>query len=83
MAADVFFAVVLFIIADRDSAAPLYLIPPPPLKDMFPSERRKAKLLNFSIAYGKTAHGLAEDWKMQRTSESPCQCHSSFFPPSL
>ena len=34
----------------------------PLLKDMFGSERRKAKVLNFSIAYGKTAHGLARDW---------------------
>ena len=36
--------------------------PVPLLKDMFGSERRKAKVLNFSIAYGKTAHGLARDW---------------------
>ena len=35
---------------------------PPLLKDMFASERRKAKVLNFSIAYGKTAHGLAKDF---------------------
>jgi DNA polymerase I len=34
----------------------------PLLKDEFASERRKAKTLNFSIAYGKTAHGLSEDW---------------------
>lgn len=34
----------------------------PMLKDMFASERRKAKTLNFSIAYGKTAHGLSQDW---------------------
>ncbi|GFH06002.1 POLAc domain-containing protein [Haematococcus lacustris] len=32
------------------------------LKDKFASERRKAKILNFSIAYGKTAHGLAKDF---------------------
>lgn len=39
--------------------------PPVPLiKDMFAAERRKAKVLNFSIAYGKTAHGLAKDWKV-------------------
>jgi DNA polymerase-1 len=28
----------------------------------YASERRKAKILNFSIAYGKTAHGLAKDF---------------------
>jgi DNA polymerase-1 len=38
--------------------------PAPLLKDMFGSERRKAKMLNFSIAYGKTAMGLAKDWKV-------------------
>jgi len=36
--------------------------PKPLLKDEFGSERRKAKTLNFSIAYGKTAHGLSQDW---------------------
>ncbi len=38
---------------------------PPPLplvKDVYGSERRKAKVLNFSIAYGKTEHGLSKDW---------------------
>ena len=34
----------------------------PLVKNMFASERRKAKVLNFSIAYGKTAHGLAKDF---------------------
>ena len=38
--------------------------PVPLIKDMFPNERRRAKVLNFSIAYGKTAHGLAKDWKV-------------------
>nr|PNR49997.1 hypothetical protein PHYPA_011894 [Physcomitrium patens] len=38
--------------------------PAPLLKDVFGSERRKAKMLNFSIAYGKTAMGLAKDWKV-------------------
>ena len=36
--------------------------PRPLLKDAFSLERRRAKVLNFSIAYGKTAHGLARDW---------------------
>ncbi|KAK3219030.1 hypothetical protein Dsin_013000 [Dipteronia sinensis] len=36
----------------------------PLLKDAFASERRKAKMLNFSIAYGKTPLGLAQDWKV-------------------
>lgn len=41
--------------------------PPKPLvKDLFASERRKAKTLNFSIAYGKTAHGLSQDWGVTR-----------------
>ncbi|XVE80351.1 hypothetical protein DITRI_Ditri14bG0132800 [Diplodiscus trichospermus] len=38
--------------------------PAPLLKDAFASERRKAKMLNFSIAYGKTPVGLAKDWKV-------------------
>ncbi|PIA63953.1 hypothetical protein AQUCO_00201341v1 [Aquilegia coerulea] len=38
--------------------------PVPLLKDAFGSERRKAKMLNFSIAYGKTPVGLARDWKV-------------------
>jgi len=37
--------------------------PPAPLvKDVYGAERRKAKTLNFSIAYGKTPHGLSKDW---------------------
>jgi len=37
--------------------------PPKPLiKNVYASERRKAKVLNFSIAYGKTAIGLSKDW---------------------
>jgi DNA polymerase-1 len=31
--------------------------PAPLLKDVFATERKRAKVLNFSIAYGKTAHG--------------------------
>lgn len=39
--------------------------PPAPLvKDQYGSERRKAKTLNFSIAYGKTVFGLSKDWKV-------------------
>ncbi|KAK7387061.1 hypothetical protein VNO78_27551 [Psophocarpus tetragonolobus] len=38
--------------------------PVPLLKDVFASERRKAKMLNFSIAYGKTPIGLSKDWKV-------------------
>lgn len=41
--------------------------PKPLLKDMFASERRKAKTLNFSIAYGKTSHGLSQDWGVSKT----------------
>jgi len=40
--------------------------PAPLLKDTFGSERRRAKTLNFSIAYGKTAHGLSKDWGVSR-----------------
>ncbi|XP_039115454.1 DNA polymerase I A, chloroplastic-like [Dioscorea cayenensis subsp. rotundata] len=41
--------------------------PVPLLKDAFAAERRKAKMLNFSIAYGKTPVGLARDWKVSVT----------------
>ena len=34
----------------------------PLLKDVYAGERRRAKTLNFSIAYGKTPAGLARDW---------------------
>lgn len=37
----------------------------PLLKDMFAVERRRAKVLNFSIAYGKTKHGLSRDWNVR------------------
>lgn len=33
----------------------------PLVKELFKKERTFAKILNFSIAYGKTAHGLASD----------------------
>lgn len=38
----------------------------PLVKDTFGSERRKAKTLNFSIAYGKTVFGLANDWGISK-----------------
>eukprot|EP01130_Rhizamoeba_saxonica_P017517 TRINITY_DN8511_c0_g1_i1.p1 TRINITY_DN8511_c0_g1~~TRINITY_DN8511_c0_g1_i1.p1 ORF type:complete len:1104 (+),score=277.35 TRINITY_DN8511_c0_g1_i1:11-3322(+) len=39
--------------------------PPVPLvKDIYGTERRRAKTLNFSIAYGKTVHGFAKDWNV-------------------
>ena len=38
----------------------------PLVKDKYASERRKAKTLNFSIAYGKTVHGLAIDWGISK-----------------
>lgn len=36
--------------------------PKPLLKDRFANERKKAKIMNFSIAYGKTVHGFMKDW---------------------
>jgi DNA polymerase-1 len=36
--------------------------PVPLLKDVFAAERKKAKVMNFSIAYGKTVHGFMNDW---------------------
>jgi hypothetical protein len=38
----------------------------PLVKDEFSSERRKAKILNFSLAYGKTEYGLAQDFEVSR-----------------
>ncbi|XRB13805.1 DNA polymerase I [Pseudoscourfieldia marina] len=35
---------------------------PPLIKDVYASERRRAKVLNFSIAYGKTEYGLSKDF---------------------
>jgi DNA polymerase-1 len=36
--------------------------PVPLLKDLFSNNRKKAKVMNFSIAYGKTVHGFMKDW---------------------
>ena len=36
--------------------------PAPLLKDLYGKERKQAKIMNFSIAYGKTAHGFAKDF---------------------
>ena len=35
----------------------------PLLKEKFSLERKKAKQMNFSLAYGKTASGFARDWE--------------------
>ncbi|KAG3118228.1 DNA polymerase I [Phytophthora idaei] len=40
--------------------------PAPLLKDKYGDERKNAKVLNFSIAYGKTAFGLAKDFNVSR-----------------
>lgn len=34
------------------------------VKDQYSSERRKAKILNFSLAYGKTEYGLSKDFNV-------------------
>lgn len=36
--------------------------PVPLLKEKYANERKKAKIMNFSIAYGKTVHGFMKDW---------------------
>lgn len=36
--------------------------PAPLLKEKYSNERKKAKIMNFSIAYGKTEHGFSKDW---------------------
>jgi DNA polymerase-1 len=36
--------------------------PAPLLKDKFSGLRKKAKTMNFSIAYGKSAMGFSKDW---------------------
>jgi DNA polymerase I len=34
------------------------------VKNKYASERRKAKILNFSLAYGKTEYGLSKDFEV-------------------
>lgn len=36
--------------------------PVPLLKEKYAAERKKAKTMNFSIAYGKSAYGFSKDW---------------------
>jgi DNA polymerase-1 len=38
----------------------------PLLKDKFSNERKKAKIMNFSIAYGKTVFGFMSDWNCSK-----------------
>ena len=59
VAADVASGAVLM---EWDEAAEGRPPPAPLLKSVYANERRKAKVLNFSIAYGKTAMGLSKDW---------------------
>jgi DNA polymerase I len=40
--------------------------PAPLLKDRYANERKKAKIMNFSIAYGKTVHGFMQDWNCSK-----------------
>jgi DNA polymerase-1 len=40
--------------------------PVPLLKEKYANERKKAKTMNFSIAYGKTVHGFMKDWNTSR-----------------
>ena len=50
--------------------------PPAPLiKDVYTTERRRAKVLNFSIAYGKTAMGLAKDWDVSKEEAQIGRAH--------
>lgn len=60
------------VIVDKSDYDPAHWPPgapmPPLIKDVFRAERQKAKMLNFSIAYGKTFMGLAKDWSVSALS---------------
>jgi DNA polymerase I len=47
--------------------------PAPLLKEVYSTERRKAKMLNFSIAYGKTAMGMLNSLRALSLVESVIQ----------
>ncbi|MCD7462390.1 DNA polymerase I B, chloroplastic/mitochondrial [Datura stramonium] len=50
-------------------------------QDAFGSERRKAKMLNFSIAYGKTTIGLSRDWKVSvKEAKETVERRACWFP---
>lgn len=52
----------------------------PLVKEVYATERRKAKVLNFSIAYGKTSHGLSKDWKVSLSeAEDTLNRHIKYF----
>jgi len=56
------------VLLEWDSAANGGQSPPVPLiKDEFATERKRAKILNFSIAYGKTSMGLSQDFGVSKT----------------
>lgn len=55
------------VLLEWDSAAAGGKKPPVPLlKDKYALERKNAKILNFSIAYGKTPYGLSKDFGVSR-----------------
>lgn len=53
--------------------------PVPLLKDKFAAHRKKAKTMNFSIAYGKSAHGFSKDWNctLQEAEETVKKWYSN------
>ena len=45
-----------------DWSGPKGEAPAPTIKEMFEFERGRSKTINFSVLYGKSAHGFAVDW---------------------